>query len=112
MCRHERALRVMSLRAWAAHGPKCAAMLRQDVTERKASEAAFQLRDHALSNLSEVGSSCSTAVYRQALVARISRPSYSLWGFHAVSVCACCYRCLILLWVLGRCVGQGCGGIG
>lgn len=27
---------------------------RQDVTERKASEAAFQLRDHALSNLSEV----------------------------------------------------------
>lgn len=26
----------------------------QDVTERKASEAAFKLRDHALSNLSEV----------------------------------------------------------
>ena len=25
-----------------------------DVTERKASEAAFQLRDHALSNLNEV----------------------------------------------------------
>ena len=25
----------------------------QDVTERKASEAAFKLRDHALSNLSE-----------------------------------------------------------
>ena len=29
--------------------------VQQDVTERKASEAAFQLRDHALSNLSEVG---------------------------------------------------------
>ena len=28
--------------------------VQQDVTERKASEAAFQLRDHALSNLSEV----------------------------------------------------------
>lgn len=27
--------------------------VQQDVTERKASEAAFQLRDHALSNLSE-----------------------------------------------------------
>lgn len=26
----------------------------QDVTERKSSEAAFKLRDHALSNLSEV----------------------------------------------------------
>lgn len=28
--------------------------VQQDVSERKASEAAFQLRDHALSNLSEV----------------------------------------------------------
>ena len=28
----------------------------QDVTERKSSEAAFKLRDHALSTLSEVGS--------------------------------------------------------
>ena len=27
----------------------------QDVTERKSSEAAFKLRDHALSTLSEVG---------------------------------------------------------
>jgi signal transduction histidine kinase len=33
----------------------------QDVTERKASEAAFKLRDHALSNLNEVRA-CTTAV--------------------------------------------------
>lgn len=38
----------------------------QDVTERKASEAAFKLRDHALSNLNEV-SACTTAVYHGSI---------------------------------------------
>lgn len=35
----------------------------QDVTERKASEAAFKLRDHALSNLSEVHKFCMPCTY-------------------------------------------------
>ncbi len=49
-CGHARSV-VMSQWVAEARPQVCASL--QDVTERKASEAAFQLRDHALSNLSE-----------------------------------------------------------
>ena len=86
-------------------------VLWQDVTERKASEAAFQLRDHALSNLSEVSYPHSCGLMpKRPLRTSLPLTAFTCF-FHAALECARCFgmRGSCVPGMRGRCCGGGIG---